>query len=90
MHRSPIVVNNQAAFRGHWRTDRSKDVDNENGRLLVPIGDACALLGGVGRTTLYELVKRGDLVKANIGRRGFITAKSLEAYVDRLSEAASA
>ncbi|MDO3636012.1 helix-turn-helix domain-containing protein [Mycolicibacterium arseniciresistens] len=59
-------------------------------RLLVPIPDACKALGGVGRTTLYERVNAGDLVKVNIGRRGFITAKSLAAYVDRLSEAASA
>ena len=59
-------------------------------RLLVPIPDACARLGGIGRTSLYELVNRGEVVKVNVGRRGFITAKSLEAYVDRLSEAATA
>jgi predicted DNA-binding transcriptional regulator AlpA len=47
-------------------------------------------LGGLGRTTIYELIKRGDLTQVHIGRRGFITAKSLEAYVDRLSEAATA
>jgi excisionase family DNA binding protein len=47
-------------------------------------------LGGVGRTTVYELIKRGELTQVHIGRRGFITAKSLAAYVDRLSAAASA
>jgi hypothetical protein len=47
-------------------------------------------LGGVGRTTIYELVKRGELVKVNIGRRGFITSDSLARYVNRLTEAASA
>lgn len=65
-------------------------MDATQDRLLVPIPGALTRLGGIGRTTLYELVKSGDLVKVNIGRRGFITAKSLEAYVDRLSEAASA
>lgn len=65
-------------------------MDGTQDRLLVPIPDACARLGGIGRTVLYERVKTGDLVKVNIGRRGFITAKSLEAYVDRLSEAATA
>jgi hypothetical protein len=58
--------------------------------LLVPIPRSCARLGGVSRTTLYGLVNEGLLVKVNIGRRGFITAKSLEAYVDSLSQAAGA
>jgi predicted DNA-binding transcriptional regulator AlpA len=59
-------------------------------RLLIPIPTACAELGGVSRTTVYDLVNRAELVKVNIGRRGFITGESLAAYVDRLSEAASA
>jgi excisionase family DNA binding protein len=60
------------------------------GQLLIPIPDTCSKLGGVSRTTVYELVNQGELVKVNIGRRGFITAESLAAYVDRLAEAASA
>jgi Helix-turn-helix domain len=59
-------------------------------RLLVPIPTACAELGGVSRTTVYDLVKNCELVKVNIGRRGFITGESLAAYVNRLSAAASA
>jgi hypothetical protein len=47
-------------------------------------------LGGIGRTTTYELIDRGELVKVNIGRRAFITTESLAAYVDRLTEAATA
>jgi site-specific recombinase XerD len=47
-------------------------------------------LGGVSRTTVYDLVNRRELVKVNIGRRGFITGESLAAYVGRLSEAAPA
>jgi hypothetical protein len=62
----------------------------EDDRLLVPIPGAQSKLGGVSRTTLYKLVDAGELVKVNIGRRGFITAKSLAAYVDRISEAALA
>ena len=49
-----------------------------------------AFLGGIGHTTIYDLIKRGELLKVNIGRRGFITAESLAAYVDRLSQAATA
>ncbi len=57
-------------------------------RLLIPIPTACEELGGVSRPTIYALVNRGELVKVNIGRRGFITGESLAAYVGRLSEAA--
>ena len=61
-----------------------------HGTLLVPIPAACSELGGVSRPTIYALVKKGELVKVNIGSRGFITGESLAAFVGRLSEAASA
>ena len=48
-------------------------------QLLVPIPAACSTLGNISRTTLYEKVNTGDLVKVNIGRRGFITSESLAA-----------
>jgi len=59
-------------------------------QLLTPITGACIALGGVGRTKVYDLVNQGELIKVNIGRRGFITTESLTAYVDRLAEKASA
>ncbi|WP_176234756.1 helix-turn-helix domain-containing protein [Mycobacterium simiae] len=52
---------------------------------LVSIPEARQVLGGIGHTTLYELIKKGEVNKVNIGRRGFVTSESLEAYVDRLS-----
>jgi helix-turn-helix protein len=60
------------------------------GQLLVPIPDACRILGYLGRTKVYELVNNGELTKVSIGRRGYITAASIEAYVNRLSESATA
>jgi hypothetical protein len=54
-------------------------------RRLVPIPESCRLLGGVGRTTLYALVKQRKLTKVNIGSRSFITAESLEAFLDGLA-----
>lgn len=54
-------------------------------RRLVSIPDARGVLGGIGHTTIYDLIKRQELVKVNIGRRGFITSESLDAYMDRLS-----
>ncbi|MDQ1361409.1 MAG: hypothetical protein QOJ44_1786 [Acidimicrobiaceae bacterium] len=56
---------------------------------LVPIPEARHVLGGIGHTTVYELIKRREIVKVNIGRRGFITSESLDAYMDRLSEASA-
>jgi Helix-turn-helix domain len=57
---------------------------------LVSIPEAREILGGIGHTTMYDLIKRGEVVKVNIGRRGFITSESLAAYVDRITVAASA
>ncbi len=56
-------------------------------RRLVSIPETRQLLGGIGNTTVYELVNCGEIVKVNIGRRGFITSESLEAYMDRLNAA---
>jgi excisionase family DNA binding protein len=55
------------------------------GRLLLPIEEAQQRLGGIGRSTIYELINRGEIEKVNIGRRGFITAASITAYVNRLT-----
>jgi hypothetical protein len=56
---------------------------------LVSILEAREILGGIGHTTLYDLIKRGELIKVNIGRRGFVTSESLGAYVDRITAAAA-
>lgn len=57
-------------------------------RALFPVPEAKQILGGIGTTTIYELMKTGQIERVNIGRRAFVTAKSLVAYLDRLSEAA--
>ncbi len=55
---------------------------------LLAIPEARRLLGGIGLTKIYALINDGEITKVNIGRRGFITAKSLAAFVDRLAESA--
>ena len=62
---------------------------DSTGKRLVSIPEAREVLGGIGHTTLYDLIKRRELVKVNIGRRGFVTSESLAAYVDRLSASAA-
>lgn len=57
-------------------------------RRLVPIEETQEQLGGISRTTVYGLVNSGLLAKVNIGRRGFITADSIEKYVASLTEEA--
>lgn len=58
------------------------------GSLLTPYTEAMQALGGIGRTTLFELINAGHLDRVKIGRRGFIATASLAAYVESLSEAA--
>jgi predicted DNA-binding transcriptional regulator AlpA len=75
--------------RQRRRRNESEDM-SDVARRLISIPDARWELGGIGHTTIYDLIKRGELRKVNIGRRGFITSESLAAYVDRLTEAAAA
>src|SRR5215217_5543628 len=82
------IIQVPASPSGYQRTKANKMPELVN--RLVSIQEAREqYLGGLGRTTVYELIKRGELVQVHVGRRSFITAKSLEAYVNRLSEAAS-
>jgi excisionase family DNA binding protein len=49
--------------------------------LLDVVEAACRL--GVGRTTMYDLLKRGEIVPIRIGRRVLIPSASLDTWVDR-------
>lgn len=55
----------------------------EGTRLLYSIAEAGECLS-VKRSTVYELLKRGDLERISIGRRALIPADSLERYVSKL------
>ena len=50
-----------------------------NRRLYTP-SEAAQLLG-VGRSTVYELIQRGELPGTRVGRRVFLTASALEAVL---------
>jgi hypothetical protein len=65
-------------------------MSDEVRRRLLSIIEARKELGGIGHTTMYDLIKRHEVVKVNIGRRSFITAESLAAFLDRLNEVAGA
>jgi hypothetical protein len=57
-------------------------------KLLLSYPEAMHALGGIGKTKFFEILP--ELTKVHIGRRTFVTAASVAAYVDRLTEQASA
>lgn len=61
-------------------------MDNE--KVLVPIrgGEASRRLGGLGRSTIYRLVKSNQLQVVRIGGRVFVTDESIRAFLERLVE----
>lgn len=69
--------------------DRRVTVEG-NARLIVPYDEAMCMLGDIGKTTFFGLIDTGEIERVKIGRRGFITAKSIVGYVDRLREATTA
>jgi excisionase family DNA binding protein len=56
---------------------------NSAPRSLLSVKDAQAELGGISRTTVYELIKSGELRRVKIGARALITSESLAAYLVR-------
>jgi excisionase family DNA binding protein len=53
-------------------------------RILYQLEEAAELLG-VGRSTIYELVKRGELDLVKIGRRSLVSAEQLGANVAKIT-----
>ena len=54
-------------------------------RLLYPVPEARALLGGLSHSGFYQLVKAGTIRLTKIGRRSFVEHDELGAIVTRLS-----
>jgi excisionase family DNA binding protein len=52
-------------------------------RHLMSVTEARHQLGGISRTTFYELVKEAELSPAKIGRRSFVQAEELDDFVRR-------
>ncbi|RXG83813.1 helix-turn-helix domain-containing protein [Bradyrhizobium zhanjiangense] len=54
-------------------------------KLAYSIVEACDLLS-IGRTTLYQLIKAGDLQTRKVGRRTLIPAKSLDSFIGAVEQ----
>lgn len=52
--------------------------------ILFSIQQTRERLGGISRSTLYNLLSRGELRLVKIGRRSFITSESLQDFVRTL------
>lgn len=53
-------------------------------KLLYSEAEAREVLGGIGRSKFYELIKSGEIQTVKIGRRTFIAHEELECYVDSI------
>ena len=65
-------------------------MDDQPPPLAVPIAGTQRMLGGISRTSVYELFKSGQLQKIRIGKRALVTVASINALVDRLAAAQEA
>jgi excisionase family DNA binding protein len=61
----------------------------ENIRLALGVAEA-AKAAGVGRTTLFEAIRKGEVAAKKVGRRTIITADDLDAWLKSLPPRATA
>jgi len=54
-------------------------------RATYSVNETLALLS-IGRTTLYALIKHGELKSVQLGRKRLICASDLAAFLDKLRE----
>lgn len=50
---------------------------------LHDIEDSRVQLGGIGRTTMFELIRTGQIRSVKIGRRRMIPQSQIDAYIAR-------
>jgi len=52
--------------------------------LCYSVADACSKLGGISRSSLYRLLRAGELVSGEVCGRRMIETESLVRYADRV------
>lgn len=55
-------------------------------RKLVPYDEARHLLGGIGKSLLFQLMNEGRIERVKLGHRGFITVESIDRLIEQLRE----
>jgi excisionase family DNA binding protein len=56
---------------------------NSDRTILLTIRDTCELLG-IGRSTLYRLIDRGEIPVIHIGRAVRLRRSDVDAWIDQL------
>ena len=59
-------------------------------RVCLSLESTCVALGEVGRDTVRQLIKNGELASIRIGRRHVVPLRSIDQLVARQLEAAGA
>lgn len=54
-------------------------------RKLIPYAEAQHLLGGIGKSMFFELLRDGRLDRVKLGSRGFVTKESVDRLVVSLA-----
>lgn len=54
-------------------------------KLAYSVDEACVALS-IGRTVLFDLLRRNEITSVKIGRRRLIPASHLRAFIARLAE----
>jgi len=53
------------------------------GRKLYSVAETRELLGGIGKTFFYHLVKQNELELIKLGRRSYVTSEGIDALISR-------
>lgn len=53
--------------------------------LLHDVETTCRVLGGIGRSKLFELIKAGEIRAVKIGKRTFVAQAEIERFVAELT-----
>lgn len=65
------------------RDGLSRTPDVSSARALLPVDEAARRLG-IGRTTVFGLIRTGELRSVSVGRRRLVPADAIEAFVAKL------
>ena len=56
---------------------------------LFPLEEVRRRLGGIGKSTLFELLRSGRLASVKVGARRFVSGAQLAAFISTLEQEAS-
>lgn len=76
-------LENAPADAGAYRQETSAPCPPARQKLAYSLDEAIEALS-IGRTHLFDLLRRGEIASVKVGRRRLVLAESLDAYLARL------